>query len=53
MEKRIKELDSLLMDAKNASNMKLVSEYTSVKEALDHENDTWLVLSQKLEDLRG
>ena len=52
MEKRIKELDALLMKAENASNMKLVTEYTSTKEALDQENDKWMILSQKLEEIQ-
>ncbi|MCO6025995.1 ABC-F family ATP-binding cassette domain-containing protein [Prevotella cerevisiae] len=51
MEKRIKELDKLFMNPKNASNMELVSEYTSIKESLDKENEHWLVLSEKLEAL--
>ena len=51
MEKRIKELDKLFMNPKNASNMELVSEYASIKESLDKENEHWLVLSEKLEAL--
>ena len=52
MEARIKELDSLLMDPKNASDMKLVTEYTTTKDALDKENDRWMELSEKLESLQ-
>ncbi|MDD6553596.1 MAG: ABC-F family ATP-binding cassette domain-containing protein [Prevotellaceae bacterium] len=52
MEARIKELDKLLMDPKNASNMELVTEYTSVKTALDAENDHWFELSAQLEELK-
>lgn len=52
MEKRIRELDSLLMDPKNAANMELVTEYTSTKARLDEENDRWLVLSEKLEKMQ-
>lgn len=53
MEARIKELDQLFMAPENASNMELVTEYTSTKEALDKENDHWLELSEKLEQLQG
>ena len=52
MEARIKELDQLFMSPENASNMELVTEYTSTKEALDKENDHWLELSEKLEHLQ-
>ena len=52
MEARIKELDSLLMDPKNASDMKLVTEYTTTKDALDKENDRWMELSETLENLQ-
>lgn len=51
MEKRIKELDQLFSDPANASNMELVTEYTSTKQALDKENDRWLELSEQLESL--
>ncbi len=51
MESRLKELDTLLMDPKNACDMKLVTEYTTTKEALDKENDHWMELSEQLEDL--
>ena len=51
MEERLKELDSLLMDPKNASDMKLVTEYTTTKDALDKENDRWMELSETLENL--
>ena len=51
MEAHLKELDTLLMDPKNASDMKLVTEYTTTKDALDKENDHWMELSEKLETL--
>ena len=51
MEARLKELDSLFMDPKNASDMDLVTEYTSTKQALDKENDKWLELSEEVEKL--
>ncbi len=51
MEARLKELDALLIDPKNACDMKLVTEYTTTKEALDKENDHWMELSEQLEKL--
>ena len=51
MESRLKELDTLLMNPKNACDMKLVTEYTTTKEALDKENDRWMELSEQLEEL--
>ena len=41
MEERIAELDSLLMLPENASDMTLVTEYTSIKKKLDEENERW------------
>lgn len=52
LEGRLKELDSLLMDPKNASNMELVTEYTTTKQTLDEENNRWLELSEKLENMQ-
>ena len=52
MEKRIKELDVLLMDPKNSTNMKLVTEYKSIKDSLDKENEEWFVLSDALSELQ-
>ena len=51
LEVRIKELDDLLMDPKNASNMELVNEYTATQAALDRENNQWMELSEALESL--
>ena len=51
LEARIKELDDLLMDPKNASNMELVNEYTTTQAALDRENNQWMELSEALESL--
>lgn len=53
MEKRLKELDQLLCDPQNASNMELVTEYTSTKQALDEENEKWMELSEALEKLQS
>lgn len=51
MEARLKELDTLLLDPKNAANMQLVNEYSTTQEALDKENDRWMELSEKVEEL--
>jgi ATP-binding cassette subfamily F protein 3 len=48
MECRLKELDALLMDPQNASDMQLVTEYTSIKKALDEEVERWEQLSEEL-----
>ena len=53
MEKRKAELDELLMSAENASNMKLVTEYTDLQRHLDEENEQWLALSEALEALQN
>lgn len=51
MERRLKQIDQLLALPENASNIELVTEYTSTKAALDKENDNWMALSEKLEQL--
>ncbi len=51
MERRLKQIDQLLALPENASNIELVTEYTSTKAALDRENDNWMALSEKLEQL--
>ncbi len=51
MEKRKKEIGDLLMKPENATNMELVTEYTSLVKKLDEENDRWLILSEELENL--
>ena len=51
LEKRKKEIDDLLMKPENATNMDLVTEYTSLMQKLDEENDNWLLLSEKLEEV--
>ena len=53
MEQRIKELDALLADSKNASNMELVTEYTTIKQNLDEENEQWFMLSESLSELKN
>lgn len=52
METRLKELDELLCDPKNASDMMLVTEYTDTKRQLDTEVEKWERLSEELEQLR-
>ena len=52
MEKKIKELDALLINPKNVSNMKIVTEYKSIKDSLDKENEEWFVLSDALTELQ-
>ena len=51
MEKRIAELNTILSQPENASNMELVNEYTSVQRALDAENERWMELNEKMEKL--
>ena len=46
MEERIAELDSLLMLPENASDMTLVTEYTSIKKKLDEENERWFEMAK-------
>lgn len=53
MEDRLKELDALLMIPENASDIDLVTEYTSVTAALDKENEKWMELSEALEALNN
>ena len=51
LEARIKELDALLMNPENASNMELVNEYTATQAELDKENNRWMELSESLETI--
>ena len=51
MEQRLKELDELLMNPENASDMELVTEYTSIKKSLDDEVERWERLSEELESI--
>lgn len=52
METRLKELDELLCDPKNASDMMLVTEYTDTKRQLDTAVEKWERLSEELEQLQ-
>ena len=51
MEERLKELDTLLCDPQNASDMTLVTEYTDTKRALDEEVGRWEKLSEELDNI--
>ena len=53
MEKRLKELDEILSKPENASDMTIVSEYTSTKKALDEEVEKWEEACMKLEELNN
>ena len=53
MEQRLKELDNLLCDPKNASDMMLVTEYTDIKQQLDDEVERWEQFSEELETIKG
>ncbi len=50
LETRIHELDVILYDPANASNMELVNEYTETKAKLDDEELKWTSLSEELEE---
>lgn len=49
MEGRLKELDALLSQPENASDMTLVTEYTDTKRALDEEVERWERLAEEEE----
>ena len=51
MEKRIAELNALLSQPENASDMELVTEYTTTQRALYKENERWMMLNEKMEEL--
>ena len=53
METRMGELDELLMQPENASDMTLVTEYTSTKRALDEEMERWEKLGEEVEKLKN
>ena len=52
LEARIKEMDALLCQTEHASDMSLITEYTEVQKTLDEENDRWMLLSEKLEEVQ-
>ena len=53
MEKRLAELDAILCTPEGASDMEVVTEYTSTKRVLDEEIEQWETLSLQLEELNG
>ena len=53
MEARLKELDEILCDPKNASDMTLITEYTSTKKALDEEVEKWEELAVIVEEVKN
>lgn len=53
MEARLKELDEILCKPENASDMTLITEYTSTKKALDEEVEKWETLSMQLEEMKS
>ena len=53
MEARLAELDALLCDPQNASDMTLVTEYTTTKQSLDAETERFFELSEQLEELKA
>ena len=53
MEKRLKELDEILCKPENASDMEIITEYTSTKRALDEEVERWEEASMALEEMKG
>lgn len=52
MENRLKELDQILCDPKNACDMTLVSEYTTIKRSIDEQMQKWEKLSAELDLLQ-
>ncbi|MBR6605956.1 MAG: ABC-F family ATP-binding cassette domain-containing protein, partial [Prevotella sp.] len=52
-ESRLKELDDILCNPENASNMEYVTEYTDIKRLLDEEVDRWEQLSEELMRIGG
>lgn len=53
MEKRLRELDTILCTPEGASDMELITEYTSTKKVLDEEEERWATLSETLEQLKA
>ena len=53
LEKRLGELDAILCTPEGASDMTVVTEYTSTKKIIDQETDRWEQLSTELEELQN
>ncbi len=52
MEKRLKELDSILCTPEGASDVTLITEYTTTCQALDQEVQRWEQLSEQAEEMK-
>ena len=52
LDKRMQELDTLLCKPENASDMKLVNEYTEVQQKQEKDMETWTELSEKLDEIK-
>ena len=52
LENRIAELDAILCTPEGASDMTIVTEYTSTKKVIDQETDRWAQLSEELEGIQ-
>ena len=52
LEERIRELDSILCTPEGASDMTIVTEYTSIKKVIDQETARWEQLSEELEEIK-
>ena len=52
LEARIKELDDILCTPEGASDMTVVTEYTSIKKLIDQETERWEHLCEELEELQ-
>ena len=53
MEARLHELDAILCTPEGASDVTLITEYTSTKKALDEEVERWEQLSEQLETMNN
>ncbi|MDD7318153.1 MAG: ABC-F family ATP-binding cassette domain-containing protein [Prevotella sp.] len=53
MEERINDLDKVLCTPEGASDMTVVTEYTSTKKLLDNETERWTQLSMELEEIQN
>ena len=52
LEARIKELDDILCTPEGASDMTVVTEYTSIKKLIDQQTERWEHLYEELEQLQ-
>ena len=52
LENRIKELDDILCTPEGASDMTVVTEYTSIKKLIDEETERWEQLCEDLEEMK-